>query len=73
MRFRVSDVFLPSQEELMSAYSGEMELEGAIIEFSDSGTKLRAFAVVELGSRKTIVVPVEKLKLVTPASSENDS
>ena len=72
VRFRVSDVFLASQEDSITAPPGETELEGAIIAFSDSGMKPRAFAVVELASGQTIVVPVEKLKRVTPASSEDE-
>jgi len=72
VRFRVADVFLPSQEELLSAPSADTEMEGTIVDFSDSGLKLRAFAVVEVVNKQTMVVPVEKLKLITPASSKNE-
>jgi hypothetical protein len=72
VRFRVADVFLPSQEELLSAPSADTEMEGTIVDFSDSGLKLRAFAVVEVVNKQTMVVPVEKLKLITPALSKNE-
>jgi hypothetical protein len=48
-------------------------MEGVIVDFSDSGTRLRAFAVVELATGQTIVVPMEKIKSAKPASSEADS
>ena len=70
MCFRVSDVFLPNAEELLSPLSPDGKVEGTIIDFSDSGSKPRAFAVVEVVSRQTMVVPVERLKLVLPPASE---
>ena len=65
VRFRISDVFLPSAEELSAASSSEAEKEGTIRDFSDSGRTHHAFAVIELDSGETIIVPVEKLSLVT--------
>jgi len=62
VRFRISDVFLPSPEDMPNLPSAEMETEGAIVDFSDSGAKHRAFAVVELDDGQTMVVPVEKIK-----------
>jgi len=41
------------------------------VNFSDSGMKRHAFAIVELDDEQSIVVPVEKLKLATPVSSES--
>jgi hypothetical protein len=43
-----------------------------IVDFSDSGLKLRAFAVVEVVNGRTMVVAVEKLTLITPASPESE-
>jgi hypothetical protein len=37
-------------------------MEGTIVDFSDSGSTLRAFAVVEVTAKRTIVVPIGKLK-----------
>jgi hypothetical protein len=69
VRFRISDVFLPSLEELGLAPPPETEVEGAIVLFSDSGLNRHAFAVVELDTEETMVVPVEKLKLAARRGS----
>ncbi len=53
--------------------ASSVEMEGVIVDFSDSGTRPRAFAVVELATGETIVVPVEKIKMARPASSEDKS
>ena len=71
VRFRLADVFLPSQDELFNAPSDDTEMEGAIVDFSDSGLKPRAFAIVEVVGGQTMVVPVGKLKLIKAASAEN--
>jgi hypothetical protein len=61
--FRVSDVFLPEAEELRAAWANAVEVEGTIVDFSDSGSASRVFAVVEAHQTHTVVVPVVKLKL----------
>ena len=63
VRFRSADIFLPSAEEVL-ALSSTSELEGVVINFSDSGTEPRAFAVVDVIRRQNVVVPVEKLRVV---------
>jgi hypothetical protein len=63
VRFRVADVFLPSAEEVV-ALSSMTELEGVVINFSDSGSESRVFAVVDVIRRQNVVVPVEKLEVV---------
>jgi hypothetical protein len=68
VRFRLSDVFLPSPEALSQRPSTDPETEGEIVGFSDSGPRHHAFAVVELEDGQSIVVPVEKLKLARPKS-----
>jgi hypothetical protein len=59
-------VFLPSGEDLATLPSADSEAEGAIADFSDSGFKHNAFAVVELDNGQTMVVPVEKIKAAMP-------
>jgi hypothetical protein len=51
-------------DELVSLVPGGDELEGTILSFSDSGTKLNAYAVVEVVRRLSLVVPVEDLRTV---------
>jgi hypothetical protein len=64
----MADVFLPSAEEVL-ALSPANELEGVVIDFSDSGTESRVFAVVDVIRRQNVVVPVEKLQVITANSS----
>jgi hypothetical protein len=51
--------------------SADAETEGAIVDFSDSGPKRHAFAVVELDNGQTMIVPVKNLKPATPRPSES--
>jgi hypothetical protein len=71
VRFQISDIFLPSREELFIGPPSEAEIEGTIVDFSDSGSKPRAFAVIEVISRHTVVVPTEKVKIIAPAPFQN--
>lgn len=61
MRFHLVDVFLPAPEEIRRAVFDLDEIEGVVTDFSDSGNVPKAFAVVEVIQRQTMVVPVEKL------------
>jgi len=38
---------------------------GTILDFSDSGERIRAFAVVEVVRRRSFVVPVDQLTILT--------
>ena len=67
MRFSLHSVFLPNREDSADSSTGEKEdeeLEGVIVSFSDSGASLKAFAVVEVVGRPSLVVPVEDLRPV---------
>jgi len=63
VRFSLASVFLPPPDETLLWFFTEGELEGTIAGFSDSGTTPQAFAVVDVVSRRMVVVPVEKLML----------
>ena len=71
MHFRIADVFLPGREELDIALFPEMEeeLEGTLVGFSDSGSDLRAFAVVKVVRTQNVVVPTAKLRIVGSSGS----
>jgi hypothetical protein len=75
VKFHVSDVFLPNADELRAAFPDAKELEGTVIELSDSGKNLDVFAVIQVVQTQNVVVPVEKLKptAVAPLSSIDDS
>jgi hypothetical protein len=63
VRFCVCDAFLPSAEEL-AVFAPDEKVEGTVIDFSDSGSKPRHFAVVDVIRRRTVIVPVEKVEIV---------
>lgn len=65
MRFSARSVFLPNPEEVASFASDFDELEGIIASFSDSGASAKAYAVVEVVRKLSLVVPVEELSLVS--------
>lgn len=65
VRFAVADVFLPGPGSGPLLSADETELDGTVVEFSDSGARTRAFAVVEVVRKQMVVVPVEKLSRVT--------
>ena len=64
VRFALADVFLPGPEPGGPFGAEATELDGTLIEFSDSGIRPKAFAVIEVVRKQLMVVPVEKLKLV---------
>jgi hypothetical protein len=64
VRFALADVFLPGPDVGTPPSSEMTELDGTLIEFSDSGSRTKAFAVVEVVRKQLIVVPVEKLEYV---------
>jgi hypothetical protein len=68
VRFRISDVFLPSSEEVFSALAPDALLEGVVVSFSDAGSELRVFAVVDVVRRQSLVVPVNKMTVVAERS-----
>jgi hypothetical protein len=65
VRFHLADVFLPNAEDLHAVWGEQEELEGTVVDFSDSGSRRDAFAVVQIEVlvKKTAIVPVEKLTL----------
>jgi len=72
VRFSVSDVFLPQPDGVFVAAPDETEVEGIIVDFSDSGPRSRAFAVVDVVRRQTVIVPAEKVQLISPHGGHDD-
>lgn len=64
MRFLLSSVFLLEAGSCLSDLSPDGAVEGSIIGFSDSGAEAKAFAVVEVMRKITVVVPAGSLTLV---------
>jgi len=61
--FRISDVYLPEPSEVLSQLTTDVEANGVIVEFSDSGTRPQAYAVVRLTAQQTVLLPVAALRL----------
>ena len=70
VRFHVADVFLPNAEEVRALFGSEEELEGIVMNFSDSGSRSKAFAIVEVVRRQTVVIPVERLQPMQDKTSQ---
>ena len=70
VRFQVAHIFLPDVQEVLASLTETIEVEGTITDFSDSGGTLQAFAVVQLDEKQTVVVPVERLRVVITSASK---
>lgn len=63
--FRVADVFLPEPAEVLASLTEEVEANGEVVEFSDSGSALRVFAVVRITCAQSVILPVSALRVIT--------
>jgi len=70
VRFCISDAFLPTAEELVVFAEPGENVEGTLVDFSDSGAKRSYFAVVEVVRRRTVIVPAEKVEIATAQHGE---
>jgi len=61
--FRVADVFLPEPAELLAKLTADVEANGVVVEFSDSGSSARAYAVVRITAEQVVVLPVGALRV----------
>ena len=62
--FRISDVFLPEPSEVLAKLTPEVEANGVVMEFSDSGSSARAYAVVRIARDQSVLLPVGALQLL---------
>ncbi|ABF39869.1 hypothetical protein Acid345_0864 [Candidatus Koribacter versatilis Ellin345] len=62
--FRIADVFLPEPAEVLANLTAELEANGVVVEFSDSGNNLRAYAVVRITAQQAVVLPVSALRVM---------
>lgn len=58
---------------MVPGFSEETELEGTIVDFSDSGHKTRYFAVIDVVRTQALVVPVERLEVIETSTPEGNS
>jgi hypothetical protein len=62
--FLISDVFLPEPAELLMKLTADVETNGVVEEFSDSGDSPKAYAVVRITSRQSVLLPVSALRIL---------
>jgi hypothetical protein len=63
--FRISDVFLPEPQEVLAALTPDLEANGTLMEFSDSGSSPRAYALVRITAHQSVLLPVAALRIVS--------
>lgn len=63
VKFRTASVFLWTRDEPLSALPPDAEIEGRVVDFSDSGPEPRAFAVVEVLKKQSVIVRVSELEV----------
>jgi hypothetical protein len=63
--FRISDVFLPEPVEVLANLTGDLEATGVVIEFSDSGSNVRAYAVVRITPQQAVLLPMGTFRVLT--------
>ena len=54
--FRISEVFLPEPSEVLAKLTPEVEANGVIVDFSDSGKSPQAYAVVRITAEQSVLV-----------------
>jgi hypothetical protein len=64
VRFTISDVFLPEPSEVLAELTAEARAEGQVVDFSDSGSSPRVFAVVRITPSKLVLLPVSALRVL---------
>ena len=71
VRFQVADIFLPAADDLPKSFTSADQLEGTVVNFSDSGSLPHVFAVVDVIAHHSVIIPVEKLQLPEPRGTPN--
>jgi len=62
--FRICDVFLPEASEVLANLTTEVEANGVVTEFSDSGNTSRVYAVVRITEQQSVLLLVSALHVV---------
>ena len=62
--FRISEVFLPDPIQVLANLTADLEAIGVVVEFSDSGSTPRAYAVVRITPQQSVLLPVSALQVV---------
>ena len=62
--FSISDVFLPEPSEVLAGLTEDVKAEGEVVDFSDSGSTPRVFAVVRITPLQLVLLPVNALRVL---------
>ena len=63
VNFQINDIYIPDPGQILNELHGNDLLQGKVIDMSDGGTELEAFAVVEVeGLKQPIVVPMNRIR-----------
>jgi len=62
--FRISEVYLPDPHEVLANLTADVQAEGVVLEFSDSGEQPRAYALVRITAQQSVLLPVSALQLL---------
>ncbi|HEY7531176.1 MAG TPA: hypothetical protein VH681_00175 [Nitrospiraceae bacterium] len=62
VRFKVSDVAIPSPQEVVNELYGGDIVQGKVVDLTESGSQERAFIVVKVeGMKEFLILPAEKV------------
>jgi hypothetical protein len=62
VHFRVGDVYMPDPQAVLCELYGDDLLQGRVLDYSDSGARREAFAVVSVeGVKQPVIVPVDRI------------
>ena len=63
VNFQINDIYIPDPGQILNELHGNDLLQGKVIDMSDGGTQLEAFAVVEVeGLKQPVVVPMNRIR-----------
>ena len=65
--FKLADIFLPEPSEVLAHLTPEVEANGVVVEFSDSGSDQRAYAVVRISPQQAVLLPVTAIRVISAA------
>jgi hypothetical protein len=62
--FSISEVFLPEPSEVLANLTADVRTEGVVVEFSDSGSVPRAYAMVRITPQQMVLLPISALRVL---------
>jgi hypothetical protein len=70
VHFRPADIYFPKPSKVLMELHNDEQLEGKVIDLSDSGTQKDAFAVIKIDRiTQPVLVPVDRLEVMPVSAS----